>query len=87
MAEQDIRENQMTEISSPAFIRCLDNAGNSGIIPLKGLFTDVMNYKRNIDGEDVDSVRETGIYLHGTGLDNGSAYGVLIVLNANIYFS
>ena len=33
MAEQkDIRENQMNPISNPAYLRCLDSAGNSGVV-------------------------------------------------------
>lgn len=43
MAEkQDIREDQMTEMTNPQKIRCLDSEGNSGLILLSTLLLKTM---------------------------------------------
>ena len=63
MADQ--RENQLTPISTPAYLRCLDSVGNSGLITIEQLLIQkgVLYYKRQLQAPiDLNDIKETGSY-------------------------
>ena len=76
---EDVRENQMIERVA-AFLRCLDSAGNSGVISLINLLTKVPYFhgiRLNIDANDlVDS----GISYLNSNITNADDWSFLIVL-------
>ena len=48
----DIRENQMTLISNPTYLRCVDSAGNSGVIATSEI-TKNLSYIFSYDGKNM----------------------------------
>ena len=75
----DIRENQMTLISNPTYLRCVDSAGNSGVIATSEI-TKKLSYIFSCDGKNLgDSMTK----WFGLGEFHSDAY-VPIRLNLSL---
>ena len=62
MAEQDIREDQMTIVSSVDYVRGL-KGNNSVLITISDLFSDVVRERGTIaGGTDLNSITKNGLY-------------------------
>lgn len=84
MADQ--RENQMNQISNPTSLRCLDSAGNSGIVEMKAVINKLLgnNVSGTIISQDFNEVTPGMYYCSINDAKNApynSGYGVLIVYN------
>ena len=80
MAEQlDIRENEMQQINNPTFLRCVDSAGNSGLISTTEI-TKNLSYIFSFDGKNLGDSNKKWF---GLGEFHSDAY-VPIRLNLSI---
>ena len=82
----DLKENQMSQISNPASLRCLDSAGNSSIVGMTAFINQLLgnNVSGNITSQDFNEVTPGMYYCVINGAKNApydSGYGVLIVYN------
>lgn len=88
MAEQDIREDQMTVASSVDYLRGLKGK-DSVMIAMSSLFSGVIMAKGGLNYSNVESVASLttpGVYNHGDIIagTNGT-YGLLLVIKSGEY--
>lgn len=77
----DLKENQMSSTLTPAYIRGIDENGNSILIPFKDL-KNLMFFNYNIvDNVDADTLTATGNYYLRTGITNAIEWSLLNVFN------
>ena len=75
----DIKENAMTQISNPTYLRCIDSAGNSGVIATSEI-TKKLSYIFSHDGK---SYGDSNTKWFGLGEFHSEAY-VPIRLNLSL---
>ena len=83
----DLHENDMVQ-RIPAYLRCLDAAGNSGLVIPDSILTKSLTFKGWINGNsiNIDEINETGFYaLSGTSAAK-YGFGVLIDFNCGVNF-
>lgn len=66
----DKRENQMTEIKNPTYLRCLDSAGNSGITTISDITKD-LSYIFSYEGKNLG---DSSSKWYGLGEFHSEAY-------------
>lgn len=86
MAEQDIREDQMTIVSSVDYVRGL-KGNNSVLITISDLFSDVVRERGTIaGGTDLNSITKNGLYryyIENGELINGPSLNRFVLLCFN----
>lgn len=84
MAEQDIREDQMTVVSRVDYVRGM-NGKNSVLISPSNLLSALFQYRGDV--LDVNDATKSGTYK-GHNIKNApiTDYGMLIVFKSDIYF-
>lgn len=86
MAEkQDIREDQMTEMTNPQKIRCLDSEGNSGLILLSTLLLKTMRNVGYLSSNDLKNVGTSCGYAISTE-DGSEINGLFLSIEAMGYY-
>ena len=87
MAEkQDIREDQMTEMTNPQKIRCLDSEGNSGLILLSTLLLKTMRNVGYLSSNDLKNVGTSCGYAISTEDGSGINGPFLSIETMGYYF-
>ena len=88
MAEQDIREDQMTSVDSVDYVRGLKGKA-SVLMAISTLFLDVMKERGYLTYNSEDAVNSTiipGSYSHGGPIIGTSGkHGILLVLKSTTY--
>ena len=77
----DLKENQMTQSTSPTYIRGVDSAGNSCLVPIDNLRSLIFRNGHIMDNVDANELLDTGIYYLRTGIQNAVDWCLLEVLN------
>ena len=88
MAEQDIREDQMTITNTVDYLRGLKGK-DSVLMAISDLFSDVVRERGGFNysnQEIVNAMTTPGVYNHGDAIVNsGGSYGLLLVIKSGAY--
>lgn len=84
----DIKENEMTSVSSVDYVRGLKGK-NSVLMAISDLFSDVIKGKGSFsysNQETVNAMITPGVYNHGDFIvGTNGAYGLLLVIKSSTY--
>lgn len=81
----DIREDQMGEMTNPQKIRCLDSAGNSGLMLLSTLLSMTIKNAGNLGGNDLKNVGTSYGYSLLTQ-DGSGINGIYLSIEVSGYY-
>ena len=85
----DKKENEMQKTIIAAFLRCMDNEGNSKLITPDNILKDTVSDRLFFDyssNEVLNSLVIPGTYSHGASIiGTNGGHGLLLVLKANKY--
>lgn len=80
----DIKENEMSQLAA-AFLRCLDSAGNSGVISLETLLSMSLKNLGLLGDNDLTEVGNSFGYAYGE-YDGSNVYGIYLSISVIGYY-